>query len=401
MEYPKIFLAIDNCFASKRWTVPSEWMAVVKDLGICYVEASADNECDPLYMGGEYLDDWVSMVKRASEETGVRVVNLYSGHGTYATLGLAHTDERIRDRFLEEWLKPMSRTAGEFGAGLGFFCHAFPDSILQDIDKYAMMENDLYGRLAKLADYSTVSGCANAGVEQMYTPHQIPWTIKGAYKLLGEVNKRSRNPFYITIDLGHQSGQGKFMRPGHDRIKELLGICRAGKKNDNMWLGPLSAYELFNAALRKSVCSEDAEIEKIEGEMDRYPHMFAEYDDGDTYVWLEKLGGYSPIVHLQQTNGRSSSHLPFTKEHNETGIISGEKVLNSLLRAYQAGDSMEFMPEKCGDIYLTLEMFSGTSEMNNDIIRRLKESVGYWRTYVPEDGLTLDKLVETGDCKHG
>ena len=79
---PKIFLAIDNCFATKRWCEPGEWMRVIKDLGIRYVEASADNEIDPLYSCPAFINDWVKQVRRESEKSGVRVVNLYSGHGT-------------------------------------------------------------------------------------------------------------------------------------------------------------------------------------------------------------------------------------------------------------------------------------------------------------------------------
>ena len=39
VNYPEIYLAIDNCFASKRWTSPSEWMSLIKDSGINYIEA--------------------------------------------------------------------------------------------------------------------------------------------------------------------------------------------------------------------------------------------------------------------------------------------------------------------------------------------------------------------------
>ena len=50
---PIIYLGIDNCFASKRWVRPMEWARVISDLGLKHVEASADTECDPLYMGNE------------------------------------------------------------------------------------------------------------------------------------------------------------------------------------------------------------------------------------------------------------------------------------------------------------------------------------------------------------
>lgn len=41
---PRIHLAVDNCFASKRWTKPAEWMQIAYDAGITCIEASADNE---------------------------------------------------------------------------------------------------------------------------------------------------------------------------------------------------------------------------------------------------------------------------------------------------------------------------------------------------------------------
>jgi hypothetical protein len=138
---------------------------------------------------------------------------------------------------------------------------------------------------------------------------------------------------------------------------------------------------------------EDTGINKMEVEMDKYPYLFSKYEDGDPYIWLEKLGCYSPIIHLQQTTGNSSSHQPFTQECNKTGIIAGDRVLKAVRASYlqkqEAG-----MPPLCNKIYLTLEIFSGTAEINEDVIYKLKESVKYWRNFIPEDGLTLDELIK-------
>src|SRR5208337_321025 len=98
MDFPRVYLAIDNCFASKRWTQPMEWMEFVQRAGLNHVEASADTEADPLSCGEEYMKDWTEEVARCEKSTGVKVVNLYSGHGTYTTLGLCHTDKRVRQR---------------------------------------------------------------------------------------------------------------------------------------------------------------------------------------------------------------------------------------------------------------------------------------------------------------
>lgn len=392
LKNPRIFLAIDNCFASKRWTEPEEWMKVIKELGIHYVEASADNECDPLYMGTEYMNDWVKEVEQCSKRYGMKVANLYSGHGTYATLGLAHTDIRIRDRFLNEWLKPMVKTAGILGAGLGFFCHAFSDSVLQDCKKYAEMEEDLYNRLGVLAGYAKDNGYGPICVENMYTPHQIPWTIKGAEKLLREVYKINFAPFYITIDVGHQTGQRKFKRPGYDEIRDMLRCYRQGDKVESLWLGQKKAVEIFEEAACQPEHLENDKIARIEAEMDNYPHMFAGYEDGDPYIWLEKLGCYSPIIHLQQITGKSSSHLPFTKDNNEKGSIFPDRILRALAAAYQ-GNEKSGMPPHCDNIYLTLEMFTGTADINRSALFRLKETVEYWRKFIPEDGAPLDQLI--------
>jgi D-erythrulose 1-phosphate 3-epimerase len=393
MVSPRIYLAVDNCFASKRWTKPSEWMEIIKEAGLYYVEASADNECDPLYTTSEYIENWSNEIKEYSHKTGVRVANLYSGHGTYATLGLAHNDKSIRDRMLNKWLKKMVKIAINLEAGMGFFCHAFSDSILQDPKVYREAEEELYKGLAELAAYAGDYDKGCLGVEQMYTPHQVPWTILGAEKLIKRVYELSKKAFYITIDTGHQSGQRKFLRPDYGKIKELIRVYKNGDRINNLWLGPKKAYELFYKAVDLSLTDENAIIHNIEQEMDNYPYLFPKYEDGDPYIWLEKLGCYSPIIHLQQTAGNTSSHQPFTQECNRNGIIFGDRFLNALKASYEQKDE-DVMPPACEEIYLTLEIFSGTADINEDIIYKLKESVKYWRSFVPVDGLTLDELVK-------
>lgn len=392
MRDPKLFLAIDNCFASKRWTKPAEWMQVIKEVGIYHVEASADNECDPLYTTYEYIDNWIHEIKECYKKTGVQVANLYSGHGTYSTLGLAHDDKRIRDKMLNEWLKKMLKVAIELEAGMGFFCHAFSDAILQNPESYKRAEIELYKAFSELAASSGNYDKGYLGVEQMYTPNQIPWTISGAERLIKKVYEISNRAFYITIDTGHQSGQRKFLRPGYGRLKELLGIYRNGERINNLWLGPKTVYDMFYNSAKAPLSYEEDAIEQMVSEMDRFPYLFSSYEDGDPYVWLEKLGCYSPIIHLQQTDGNSSSHRPFIQEYNKTGIIIGDRVLRAIKAAYEQ-KAEEGMPPICEKIYLTLEIFSGTAEINEDIIYKIKETVKYWRKFVPEDGLQLSELI--------
>jgi len=378
---PRVHLAVDNCFASKRWTSPAAWAGLVRDLGLKCVEASADNECDPLYMGPEYLRDWIGEVKEAEAATGVKVVNLYSGHGSYATLGLSHPDPRVRERMHRGWLEAMVDMAAELGAGLGFFCHAFSQEQLSSPERYAAARDELCGRLASLASRAEAKGVPRVGVEQMYSPQQIPWTIAGAEELLREVKARAGADFHLTIDTGHQCGQRKFLRPGYGQLKAARRELDRGGHLEGFWLGAESTAALFKAGA----------LEDALADMERFPHLFAAHEDGDTYEWLERLGRFSPIVHLQQTDGKASAHLPFDARHNATGVIEGGELLRALAKSYR--QEAAGMPKPCADIYLTLEIFAGTAELPSDIIDKLAASVAYWRRFVPEDGLTLDKLL--------
>lgn len=341
-----------------------------------------------------YLEDWLHDVENTCQQTGVRVANLYSGHGTYATLGLAHPDRRNQERIQNQWLKVMIRNAARLHAGLGFYCHAFNEDVLQDPATYAAAEEGLYNRLAELAEYGRAQSVKFIAVEQMYTPHQIPWTLPGSRKFLKEIWARSRSPLYLTLDTGHQSGQRRFVRLAISQVRQSLEAARStGRVGAGVWLGPASAYALFRAAAATPTGAEDEYLQRLDQEMDRYPYLFAAWEDGDTYGWLRELGCYSPVIHLHQTNGTSSSHSPFTEENNRQGIIQGHKVLQAIAAAYST-EPAAAMPPPCEDIYLTLEIFAGTADLPVDILRGLAESVEYWRKYVPKDGLTIHELVE-------
>jgi D-erythrulose 1-phosphate 3-epimerase len=91
----------------------------------------------------------------------------------------------------------------------------------------------------------------------------------------------------------------------------------------------------------------------------------------DPYPWIEKLGSYSPVIHLQQTVLHKSNHWPFTKEYNEHGIIQPEKVIAALDKS------------GCKNALLIFEI-SHREHFDTDfrIIEDLKASVDYWRPYL-------------------
>jgi len=391
VSFPKVYLAIDNCFASKRFTEPEDWVRIIKSLGINFIEASADSECDPLYQGEDYLKRWVDIVRKATLQNDMKVCNLYSGHGTYSTLGLAHSDPSVRERMLEKWLKPMADVAASLGAGLGFFCHAFSDRVLQDPELYKEYSDILIKNLSELTRYAHSVGCEYAGVEQMYSPHQIPWTIEGAKEIIRKVSNTAQEPFFVTIDTGHQSGQFGFLKPGREKILDACNKIREYGTVNHLWLGPETCYRMLENCRSFSPGRIQSVVNEMSREMDKFPYLFASSRDTSTYTWLEDLAVYSPIIHLQQTNGNVSAHWPFTRSNNEKGIIEGIKLLKAVKYSFECQEDIKI--QKVDKIFLTLEVFASTGSINYDTINDLRESVRYWRQFIPEDGIPLDELI--------
>jgi|LDZT01.1.fsa_nt_gi hypothetical protein len=392
MNYPRIYLVADNCFAIKRWVYPMEWAKIIKDIGIKYIEMSTDNECDPLYNTGSYLENWTKNVKIAEKETATKVVNFFTGYQSYRTIGLAHPDKEVSRRILDNWLKKMIKIANILNSGLGFYIHAIPEKSLQSPDIFNITHEQILKYLSELAIYAWENGEVQISLEQMYSPHQTPWTIKGAKKIIKDIYSRTKKPFYITIDVGHQIGQRKYLKPKFEDIENEIYKFKQEGKIGNLWLGPITAYNIFEKALKANIIDLKNYIKELENEIEKYTYMFAEYEDGDTYKWLESLAAYSPIIHLQQNDGISSwGHAPFTSKNNIKGIIKPDKLLKAIAKSYEK-EKEEGMPPRCKDIYLTFEIFASNTDYSHDIIKKMKESVNYWRKFIPEDGLKLNEL---------
>ena len=396
---PRLYLCIDNCFAYKRWVKPLDWMLLIRDMGLNRVEQSADTECDPLYMGEAYMKDWIQWVRRDSEKTGVRVVNVYSGHGTYTTCGMTHWHEGVRRRFLDGWMKAQVNTAAGLGAGFGFFAHGIEHSALQSPSTYHARLGTLYGDLAELAAYADAQKLPGICIEQMYTPHMPPWTIDGAETLMREVFTRGGAPMYITIDLGHMNGQQFFLRPERAAILESIRARQAQPDAFRPWLGTERAHDLHLRAVKGETDPEaaaDAILEDIEGN----PHLFARPEDGSIWRWVEALGQYGNIIHLQQTDGRSSPHWPFTEKYYRMGIADGEQLIKSLAKAF-AAPPLPGLPAPTEAISLTLEPFMGTMANPYTAVEEIAASVEYWRRFIPRDGMHLSEALALleADCR--
>lgn len=110
-------------------------------------------------MGKDYLTGWKEKVRSAQARYSVKAANLFSGHGTYSTLGLSHTDASVRRNMLDNWFKSLIETAADLGTGIGFYAHAFPVEGLQCQKRYDEYYKMLTDSLLELNAYAKKVGC--------------------------------------------------------------------------------------------------------------------------------------------------------------------------------------------------------------------------------------------------
>ena len=105
----------------------------------------------------------------------------------------------------------------------------------------------------------------------------------------------------------------------------------------------------------------------------------------DPYSWVEKAGKFSPIIHLQQTSFGKSMHWPFTQQYNEQGIITGERLLESLRKS--GVEECELILELSHREHRDIEPL---------IISDHKESIAYWKPFVESENAKniLNESVE-------
>lgn len=95
--------------------------------------------------------------------------------------------------------------------------------------------------------------------------------------------------------------------------------------------------------------------------------------DADPYEWIRQLGSMTSVVHIQQTDKKTSRHWPFTKEYNKRGIIDPSRVVQAIRDS--GSEEMLLVFEVSHKAFYPME---------DRVIDDLKESVKYWREYVKE-----------------
>jgi len=352
-------------------------MAFIKAIGgIQYIEASTDNEIDPLFNTREFRYKWIDEVREYEQSLGLKVVSLYSGYATYRTVGLAHWAASSRNKLIRNYYKPVVDVAQALKAQVGNTLSAFSDPQLSDSSQFYRTEKILLSHLASMTEYAGIHN-VQFSYEQMYTPNQGFWKIEDCLRYMRQVYFTCGIPMYITIDTAHQCGQRLFIKPGSDEIEQMVMQKSTG-------------YSRLPEPIREMIirgCS----TSDLQSVIDSYPYLFCSPEDTDVYAWFSNLGCYSPIVHLQQTDGTFSAHKPFTPENNAKGCIEPKRILQAIAKSYEKNDDSGI--PKVTDIYLTFELFFSITDDKTRIYDDLVKSVEYWRDVIPEDGRYLNDLI--------
>jgi sugar phosphate isomerase/epimerase len=94
-------------------------------------------------------------------------------------------------------------------------------------------------------------------------------------------------------------------------------------------------------------------------------------DDTDPYAWARAVPEVSPIIHIKQSKMDKGGHRPFTAEHNATGRIQPQP----LLEAFQQGGAVD------NEICLELS-FKEREPDDRNVIPAIAESIAFWAPYI-------------------
>ena len=262
----KLELGVDLSFAKKRWPEPEAWLEIVaKRLELEHVEFDSDF-LDPLFISEPTRSDVAREIRSLAKDYGVSIHNYFTGAMTHCVNLVSHPDERMRREGIR-WCREAIRLASVLGAkGIGGHFDTISSRDLNDPGRYHMLLDHLVRTFQDLSGLASDEGQEFILWEQLYTPSEVPYTIRQTKEFLKRLNDGAKVPVELVIDLGHACCQNHAHEP----------------------------------------------------------------QDEDPYEWLRQLGQLTPVVHLQQCNGTESCHWPFTAEYNKIGIVRPEKVIEAV-----------------------------------------------------------------------
>jgi len=185
-----IDIGINGCFLARRWEDPESWLDITKKIGFSIIEF--DSDClDPFFSGDKnYQLNTAKKVRELADEKGILITDYYTGVATHRFHGLSHSNETVRTS-MRKWIVDAMDISIALGAKkIGGHFDAFSVEVLSDEKKYLSQLQKTYDEILRIAEIGKQKGIEALYLEQMYTPSEIPWTLKGADDYLVELNSR-------------------------------------------------------------------------------------------------------------------------------------------------------------------------------------------------------------------
>ncbi|MFQ1020809.1 sugar phosphate isomerase/epimerase family protein [Tardisphaera saccharovorans] len=300
----KFHLGLNNCWAIKRWPVPSEWADLYRKMDVKNVQFSFDL-LDPRSKP-VVLEYGIGQVNDAVAKYGLYLQSTFTGLIPYSMNFLAHPDPVMRADALD-WYMEAIRVTKLLGAKMtGGHMGAKSVADYEDKARANAVDQALFEAVKSMRVHAKQEGLEALLWEPMPVPRETPWSLEEASLVLKRANEGEGVPLKLAIDMGHQ------------------------------------------CTLKGS--------------------------DGDPYRWLAQLGAESPVIHLQQTDGKADRHWPFAREYNEIGIMKPDKVIESLERS------------GAKEVYAFVEYIPPSEEDDKKVLENVEETVKLWKEYAQDRG---------------
>ena len=321
-------LGVNAAFMTRRYEEPESWARIISGLGFDFVSFDSD-ALDWFYSGDrDYILRTAKETRCIFENAGLKIVDYLTGVAPYRFFGLAHKDPEARAQ-MYRWVEGAIEIAAALGAeSVSGRFDAFSVEVQAEPEAFQARYGELMRQYQALALKAKKLGLSAIGIEQMYVPSLIPYTIAGTKKYFADVNKGNEEGAVIrpVVDTGHACGQNY------------------GVSGDDLY------YE----------------------------------------KWLEEFGALGNTVHIQQSRRTGSDHAPFARDGGG-GDVKIDQIIRSIkYSAGNYGKNVLSgvisVPE---NIYLILEALPSTVDTEETVLDSLQQSIEYLRTAVPKGGFDI------------
>jgi len=305
----------NNGYSVQDSPEPEAWVRPILDAGLRHLEYFVDH-MDPVIFENVIRNR--SGYFRATMDTirghGLTVISATTGRISYLLNVLSHPYPDAREEGIR-WCERMVDLAVALGARFasGHFDYISQTDLRRGSRRAEMRMLD---GLLRVAEYGADKGLEGICLEQMHGPQLRPYTVEQAQRYLRWLNRRSAIPVYLLADCGH-----------------MAHVPPSDPKHTDT--------------------------------------------DKDPCHWLsQKYAGMDKIfVHLQQSDAKASRHWPFTPRYNRRGIISPERVIESIEASgvAEAYLSFEILYPRGADV----DVIADDLRVSADRFRRALKSRGY------------------------